>query len=105
MSHLRPCSSCERHVLSTSGVCPFCGATLATESRAAIDMPHLGRAALIAFAASVAACHDDTPQRPPVPQPEPTAQATASATTAAPSATPSTAPSAMPSTLPSATAV
>jgi hypothetical protein len=61
MTHaLVPCSRCARHVRAREGSCPFCGATidaaLAAKATAAAErrVPRMGRAAVVAFGASVA---------------------------------------------------
>jgi hypothetical protein len=69
MSHapFAPCPSCSRHVRVDAAACPFCASDLA---HAAFDpVPdaggrRLGRAALFAFATTVAAAGCPSPQRP-----------------------------------------
>lgn len=62
-----PCPACARHVRVDAAACPFCASDLA---RAAFDpVPdaggrRLGRAALFAFATTVAAAGCPSPQRP-----------------------------------------
>jgi hypothetical protein len=99
MSHLRSCTSCNRHVLSTDVACPFCAAALDIDARAPAALPRLGRAALIAFAASAVACGGESR---PVPT-EPTTTSTASAS-AAPTTDLGTAPSASAAATATATA-
>jgi hypothetical protein len=52
-AHLRPCPSCARHVRVSEADCPFCGAALSDEFRAAPrprgPAARLSRAALFAF--------------------------------------------------------
>jgi hypothetical protein len=52
------CAACERHIRRTERHCPFCGAAIAAEVTTAPERPlptaHLGRAALLAFAATYA---------------------------------------------------
>ena len=57
MSHLVPCPLCERHVRATEAACPFCGATADFAKIPVVGMPkaRLGRAAMFAFGATVAA--------------------------------------------------
>ncbi|MBL8683968.1 MAG: hypothetical protein JNK05_32650 [Myxococcales bacterium] len=58
MKTLIPCSACGRHVRANEEACPFCGATV---SASASNQPspaaksRLGRAALFAFGATIAA--------------------------------------------------
>src|SRR5512143_574395 len=99
MSHLRPCARCDRHVLAAQTACPFCGAGLELDLSEPLAPPgRLGRAALIALAASVAACQKETPKQTAAPEPTVSQAASAapsiaiaSATASAPAA--STAPS------------
>lgn len=63
MAHLRPCTTCARHVRANVTACPFCDAPLALDTTSpAAPQERLGRAALMAFggaaalALSVAAC-------------------------------------------------
>lgn len=51
---LSPCPSCARHVRSASNECPFCRAALVPVVRSAPNLPRLGRAAILAFGATVA---------------------------------------------------
>jgi len=54
MSHLRPCSSCSRHVRADETRCPFCEATLAIDTNPPpVPSKRLGRAARMAFGAAV----------------------------------------------------
>jgi hypothetical protein len=59
MTPLEPCPSCHRHVRVAEPSCPFCEALLPPEFHDRSPRPHpvhrLGRAALFAFGASVAA--------------------------------------------------
>ncbi len=58
-AHLRPCGSCARHVRVSEAACPFCGAALGEEMRAAAPpqapSARLSRAALFALGTSTAA--------------------------------------------------
>ncbi|HVR60283.1 MAG TPA: hypothetical protein VMU50_00215 [Polyangia bacterium] len=65
MSHLVPCSACQRHVQVIEARCPFCGVARSPEQRSspppAMPGHRLGRAALFAFGAtmlSAAVCSD-----------------------------------------------
>lgn len=85
-SSLVPCSACHRHVRSTEGACPFCGAR-----RGLVD-PKRAAAVLLAGVAGVVGCGDATPE-PNVPAASASGPATAVASappapTAAPTATP-----------------
>jgi len=67
MSHLVPCSGCQRHVQVTEEHCPFCGVARSLQQRSspppAMPTRRLGRAALFAFGAtmlSATACSDST---------------------------------------------
>ena len=57
MEHLVPCPGCERHVRYDEAACPFCRTTLALADTPPPRVPatRLGRAALFAFGASLAA--------------------------------------------------
>lgn len=55
MIHLVPCDGCARHVRSDDDACPFCGASIAPAPAPANPRGRLGRAALFAFGAAVAA--------------------------------------------------
>jgi hypothetical protein len=57
MSHLVPCPECRRHVRVHEAACPFCGAALELSALPAPALPtlRLGRAALFAFGATLAA--------------------------------------------------
>jgi hypothetical protein len=68
MVSLEPCPHCRRHVRTDETVCPFCSAAIAqamaNAPARAVPQGRLGRAALLAFGASVAAasgegCDDD----------------------------------------------
>lgn len=56
MSQLAPCASCHRHVRSGES-CPFCGSgpVLAAPAPAAPPIGRLGRAAILAFGATLGA--------------------------------------------------
>jgi hypothetical protein len=55
MSHLRPCSDCDRHVRSDEVRCPFCGGALEVDDRPPpVPTGRIGRAALMAFGAALA---------------------------------------------------
>lgn len=58
MKTLIPCSACGRHVRASEEACPFCGATVSA-SASSLPSPaaksRLGRAALFAFGATIAA--------------------------------------------------
>lgn len=100
MSHtpLSPCPGCHRHVRTDAPHCPFCSATLdATSLPVTPDAggARLTRAALFAFATSVAACSttrapapaDNTQVQPapaPAPAPAPTEPGTVAAIYGAP---------------------
>jgi hypothetical protein len=58
---LIPCPSCARHVRAPAAVCPFCGASVALEARPRPVLPRLGRAAVLAAGASLAACGGSGP--------------------------------------------
>jgi hypothetical protein len=55
MSHLVPCSECNRHVKVTEVECPFCGQPLALGDTSPPPLPRtrLGRAATFAFGATL----------------------------------------------------
>ena len=57
MTHLVPCPSCERHVRASETTCPFCGSTVDLSGVPPPALPNrrLGRAALVAFGATIAA--------------------------------------------------
>ena len=57
MNHLVPCTACQRHVRASETVCPFCATALDPAHAAAPALPtqRLGRAALFAFGATLAA--------------------------------------------------
>ena len=57
MSHLVPCPGCQRHVRVSEAACPFCSAPLDLASTPAPVLPtrRLGRSALFAFGATLAA--------------------------------------------------
>ncbi len=59
MSHLVACSSCQRHVRITETFCPFCGDALPMSLRGSepprTPTTRLGRAAIFAFGAALAA--------------------------------------------------
>ena len=58
---LRPCVSCTRHVRNTETACPFCGANLPLASTAVPrSVVGLGRAAIMAFGMTAAACDSAT---------------------------------------------
>jgi hypothetical protein len=84
--HLRPCSSCLRHVRADEATCPFCSCALAPSDDALPDREprtRLSRAATHAFgigalATSLVACKDAAP--PPAPPAVDAATPTASAT-------------------------
>jgi hypothetical protein len=55
MPHLRPCSSCSRHVRANEETCPFCAASLPTDtSPPAAPHERLGRAARVALGSAAA---------------------------------------------------
>lgn len=63
----QPCSSCNRHIRSDEGSCPFCGTDVSEALSAAASAPrargHFGRAALLAastLAVAPAACSGTT---------------------------------------------
>lgn len=63
----QPCSSCNRHIRSDEGSCPFCGTDVSEALGAAASAPrargHFGRAALLAastLAVAPAACSGTT---------------------------------------------
>lgn len=66
MSQLHPCPSCQRHVRASDERCPFCDRALALTEDATHALPtrRLGRAALVAFGAtlvvSLTACSSDS---------------------------------------------
>lgn len=58
MKTLVPCSSCGRHVRASEEACPFCGAHVscdASNTAVPTSKARLGRAALFAFGATIAA--------------------------------------------------
>ena len=57
MTHLVPCPACQRHVRAAETACPFCEVALDTSNTVAPELPtqRLGRAALFAFGATLAA--------------------------------------------------
>lgn len=57
MNHLVPCPHCQRHVRVAESVCPFCHASvdLSAHPEPRLPQSRLGRAALFAFGATVAA--------------------------------------------------
>jgi hypothetical protein len=57
VNHLVPCSGCLRHVRASESSCPFCGVALdhAAVSEPVLPTKRLGRAALFAFGATLAA--------------------------------------------------
>jgi len=58
MKTLIPCAGCGRHVRTSDTACPFCGQTIESDASRAPSRPHgarLGRAALFAFGATIAA--------------------------------------------------
>ncbi len=55
MAHLRPCTTCSRHVDAAETSCPFCDGALAVEAPVpAAPVARLGRAAAMAVGAAVA---------------------------------------------------
>lgn len=58
---LLPCPHCARHVRAPASVCPFCGGAVALTPRAPVVLPRLGRAALFAASATLAACGPSSP--------------------------------------------
>ncbi len=58
---LRPCLSCTRHVRNSETACPFCGANLpASSAPVPRSVVGLGRAAIMAFGMTAAACDPTT---------------------------------------------
>lgn len=58
MKNLVPCANCARHVRAFESTCPFCGAAASGESAERVvpsAKMRLGRAALFAFGATLAA--------------------------------------------------
>jgi hypothetical protein len=57
MNHLVPCTACQRHVRASETACPFCATALDPAHAAEPTLPtqRLGRAALFAFGATLAA--------------------------------------------------
>lgn len=67
---LSPCPACQRHVRVDAPNCPFCASDLSSATLPVVPDAggaRLTRAALFAFATTVAAC--STSQTPPQPQP------------------------------------
>ncbi|MBX7194890.1 MAG: hypothetical protein K1X94_22750 [Sandaracinaceae bacterium] len=59
---LRPCSSCGRHVRHSESACPFCATALESiAERGPILLPRAGRAAIMAFGATLATAASGCP--------------------------------------------
>lgn len=55
VAHLRPCTSCARHVRANATSCPFCSASLEVDTQEpAVPHERLGRAARMAFGGAAA---------------------------------------------------
>jgi hypothetical protein len=58
---LSPCPHCARHVRVSAARCPFCGLEVSLTARPRLLLPRVGRAALFAAGATLAACGSSSP--------------------------------------------